>query len=116
MKIIYTHCIPPSPFKLLNFFGTIIAKKKDEGNISDVNLNHEEIHTAQMRDYCTWLPLGGTIFYVCYLAFWIWNLIFHTKTAYKSIPYEKEAYYYEKAPNYLKKRQRFAEFKHQFSK
>lgn len=69
-----------------------------------------------MKDYSSCIALGGTIFYVCYLAFWIWNLIFHTKTAYKSIPYEKEAYYYEKAPNYLKKRQRFAEFKHQFSK
>ena len=56
--------------------------------ITDRLLNHEEIHTAQMKED------GYIWFYLSYLFFWIRNLFFFgfNHDAYRNIPYEREAF------------------------
>lgn len=113
MKIVENYIIPLPGFKAINLYGTLFVRYGTV--LTETNINHEEIHTAQMRDWSKCMAIGGTIFYITYLFMWIWNLIFHTKTAYKSIKYEREAYFYQKDKNYLKTRKPFAWRRHQFS-
>lgn len=106
MKVIENHIIPLPGFKAINLYGTLFVRY---GTIlTDTNIRHEEIHTAQMRDWCKCIAIGGTIFYITYLGMWIWNLIFHTRTAYQSILYEKEAYNNQRDTKYLERREPFA--------
>lgn len=66
------------------------------------SINHEKIHTAQMRE------LWYVGFYVLYLLEWIYRLAFHTRTAYRGISFEVEAYEHQYDYDYLKSRKRFA--------
>lgn len=77
--------------------------------------NHECIHEAQMRDFCKWIPVRGTIFYIIYLLEWLFRVLF-TKyfmsfNAYKNLSFDKEAKGNESDINYLANRKRFAEWK-----
>lgn len=68
-----------------------------------------------MRDFCKWIPVGGTIFYIIYLLEWLFRVLF-TKdfmsfNAYKNLSFEKEAKSNESDINYLTNRKRFAEWK-----
>lgn len=103
MKIIYNNWIPVKGFAAINVCGWLFVRNGVK--ISDILLNHEEIHTAQMEDE------GYFMFYLKYLIHWIKNLfIFGTKghDAYRNIPYEREAYHNEANPEYLKTRKPFA--------
>lgn len=48
--------------------------------------NHKWIHSAQKKE------LGTIRFYVTYVFEFLYRLIFHTKSAYRGIRFEKEAY------------------------
>lgn len=102
MKVIYNNIIPFSGFKAINIFGIVFARKGEV--ISKSTLNHEAIHTAQMREL---LYVG---FYFLYFTEWIIKLFMY-KDAYSNISFEREAYSNQEDVEYLTKRKRYAWFK-----
>lgn len=100
MKIIYNNIIPFKGFLAINLFGILFVRGTDR-DINDVVLNHERIHTAQMKD------LGYILFYIIYLLEWIVRL-FKKGNAYRNISFEREAYKHEKDLNYLSTRSKWA--------
>jgi len=99
MKIIYNKIIPFPGYKAINLFGVVFARKQ----LSDVDINHEAIHTEQMKE------LFYIVFYIWYLIEWLF-LIFKYKnfyTAYRNIRFEKEAFDHEKDLNYLDYRPKY---------
>ena len=113
MKIIYNQFIPFKGFMAINLFGVLFVRKEYEDDmnkyaeVKNVVINHESIHTAQMREL--WF-IG---FYVMYLLYYLFLLAKtgNAKTAYRKIPFEAEAYANERQADYLATRERFA-FKH----
>lgn len=104
MKVIYNNIIPVDGFAAINLFGVIFARKECEP-LSVTTLNHEGIHTAQQREL---LYVG---FYLLYFLEWLYRLIFHTKTAYRGISFEVEAYEHENDLGYLATRKHFAQWR-----
>ena len=49
MKIIYNRLIPFGRFFAINLFGVLFVKGRKE-QVTEVDLNHELIHTAQMKE------------------------------------------------------------------
>lgn len=99
MRIIYNNIIPFKGYKAINLFGVLFARKGCV--LSQQDINHEKIHTAQMRE----LMYVG--FYVWYLLEWLYRL---TKkgNAYWNISFEQEAYGKQNDMCYLTKRERYA--------
>lgn len=103
MKIIYNNVIPFKGFAAMNLFGVIFARKSAKP-LPERTLNHEAIHTAQMKEL---LWVG---FYLCYLAEWVVRL-FMKGNAYRNISFEKEAYNCQHIPEYVQIRQQFAQWR-----
>lgn len=100
MKIVYNRFIPFKGFGAINLFGVIFARKGYK--VTPRTINHEKIHTAQMRE------LGYIGFYVLYLLEWLVRLVVATKTAYRGISFEVEAYEYQYDYSYLESRKPYA--------
>lgn len=101
MTIIYNNIIPFKGFLAINLFGVLFVR----GTWRDLNarvLNHEKIHTAQMKE------LGYVFFYLLYILEWLFRLCSGSKNAYQDISFEREAYNNEDNNEYLRSRQRFA--------
>ena len=106
MKIIYNKVIPFSSFVAINLFGILFVRKEYKGRVKDTLINHEQIHTAQMKE------LLYVFFYIIYFFEWIYQLIAPPfKTAYKDISFEREAKENAKNLNYLKERKHFAQWR-----
>ena len=106
MKIVRNKILPPKGFSAINLFGVLFCKPNTR--ISDRLVNHESIHTAQMKELL-YVP-----FYLLYGAEWLVKFIkngFKGHTAYRNLSFEKEAYNNEHDLNYLKTRQHYAEWK-----
>ena len=106
MKVIYNNIIPFPGYSCMNLFGILFARKN--AKIDDATLNHESIHTAQMKELL-YIP-----FYLLYGSELLVKLIkngFKGHSAYRDISFEKEAYNNEHDLNYLKTRQHYAEWK-----
>ena len=101
MKIIRNNIIPFSGYKAMNLFGVLFVK--GNARIDDITLNHEKIHTAQMKE------MLYIFFYIIYIVDWLIGLVAHLdfRRAYRDICFEKEAYENEKDLDYLQKRKRF---------
>ena len=100
MKIIYNNYIPFKGFLAINLFGVMFVR----GTWRDINarvLNHEKIHTAQMRE------LGYLLFYLLYILEWFIRLL-RKGNAYRNISFEREAYANENNLQYLSSRRRWA--------
>ena len=104
MKVVYNSLIPFKGFVAINLFGVVFARKEYEP-LGRLTLQHEAIHTAQQREL---LYIG---FYLLYFLEWLYRIIFHTKTAYSGISFEREAYTWERDPNYLKNRKHYAQWR-----
>lgn len=106
MKIIYNNKIPLKGFKAINLFGIIFARKQ-YGRLSDIDINHEAIHTAQMKEL-SYLP-----FYLIYSIEYLYNLIRHRNynKAYHNISFEKEAYKYQYDLQYLTNRKHYSQWR-----
>jgi len=102
MIIIFTKMIPLRRLAAINFFGIIFAPKG--AKISSRTVNHEAIHTAQMKE------MLYIFFYLWYLFEWLIRL-FGKGNAYINIAFEKEAYQNEHHKNYLKFRKHYSWFK-----
>ena len=102
MKIVRNPFLPPKDFLAINLFGLCFCRK--EAVITKRVVNHESIHTAQMREL---LYVG---FYVLYVAEWLYRLlrIRSSYDAYMAISFEREAYRHDGDDSYLKQRRHFA--------
>ena len=69
--------------------------------MNDVDLNHEAIHTAQMKE------MLYVFFYIWYFVEWVVRL-FKKGNAYRNISFEQEAYDNQVWLKYLEYRQPFA--------
>ncbi len=100
MKIIYTHLILPKKFEAINLLGIIFVRK--DVVLTQTILNHEQIHTAQIKE------LGYLFFYLFYLSEWFIKLFKYGSKSYYNISFEREAYANDKNPDYLKNRKKRA--------
>ena len=102
MKIIRNNIIPFSGYKAMNLFGVLFVR--GNARIDDITLNHEKIHTAQIKE------MLYVFFYVWYVIEWIIRI--PKGNAYRNISFEREAYANDKDPNYLNTRKVFAFLKY----
>ena len=98
MKIIRNKYIPFQGYKAMNLFGVLFVR--GNARIDDITLNHEKIHTAQIKE------LWYVFFYVWYIVEWLIRL-FMKGSAYRNISFEREAYTNQDDLNYQKSRKRF---------
>lgn len=105
MKIIYNNIIPFRGFLAINLFGILFVRgDKNTIELSQRTINHESIHSAQIKE------LYYILFYIAYFFEWLFNLCrygFNIK-AYRNISFEKEAYDNDENYDYLITRKRFA--------
>jgi len=87
--------------KAITIYPFVFVKGK-----ADIRLRiHEYIHLKQQRE----LFVVG--FYVLYIWYWLKNIVWHkmdSRTAYREIPFEREAYENENNFVYALNRERFA--------
>lgn len=90
----------------INIFGTIWSR--DINWIDEKVINHERIHTAQMRELL-FVP-----FYIIYVLEWLVRLLQYRdrKKAYLNISFEREAYANGDDLSYLPRRRPFAWLRH----
>lgn len=107
MKIYYSNKFPPKGFKAINIIGVIIGRR-DAGILSKYDINHERIHSYQMRELL-WI-----FFYLIYSIEWFVGLIKYRNSlkAYYNISFEREAYQNEDNLSYLDKRKIFSFIKY----
>lgn len=98
MKVIFTKFLPAKRLAAVNFFGVVLAPPG--GKITQTILNHEAIHTRQMKE------MVYIFFYVWYLVEWLIRL-FGRGSAYRRISFEREACLHEQDKSYLKRRKPF---------
>ena len=100
MKKYYNNTIPVKGFAAVNLFGILFIRKNVI--LTDRMINHEEIHTAQMRE------LLYVFFYLWYGVEWLFKLFkYGLKGAYFNISFEREAYQNDNDLRYLEKRKMF---------
>lgn len=83
----------------MNLFGVLFVR--GNARIDDITLNHEKIHTAQIKE------LWYVFFYIWYIIEWLIKL-FMKGNAYRNISFEREAYNNEKDLDYLHNRKFFS--------
>ena len=105
MKIIENKIIPFGGYLAVNVFGFLFIKKGNKDKVKPNVINHESIHTKQMKEL---LWIG---FYLWYCVEWFVRLFQHGDE-YKSISFEREAYDNEKSENYLQERKPYAWWKY----
>ena len=98
MKIIRNNIIPFQGFQAINLFGVLFVR--GNARIDDITLNHEKIHTAQIKE------MLYVFFYVWYAIEWLIRL--PKGNAYRNISFEREAYANDDNLTYLETRRRFA--------
>ena len=102
MKVIYNKVFPVKGFRAINILGVIFARKEFK-ELSQRTLNHEAIHTMQMRE------MAYIVFYMWYVIEWLIKLIkYGRKDAYRNISFEREAYANQYDYGYLDKRIHYA--------
>lgn len=102
MKIIYNDIIPFPGFIAMNIFGILFVRNDKRHKLTPRVINHESIHTEQMKE------MLYIFFYLWYGVEWLVRLVIATKTAYRGISLEQEAYANENDEAYLKTRKRYA--------
>lgn len=104
MRIVASKILPFKGFLAVNLFGILFIRNEYLEGFRAEDMNHEYIHTEQMKEL---LYVG---FYILYVLEWIYRLVFHTKTAYRGISFEREAYGHQDDLDYLKTRKHFAQW------
>ena len=103
MKIIYNKYFPLGNFFATNIFGIIFCRS-DKGRMSEVDQNHEYIHTLQQREM---LFVG---FLLWYSIEWLWRYVKcrNLMKSYHDLYFEREAYLMEGDLDYRHHRKHFA--------
>lgn len=106
MKIIKNNIIPFGRYETMNIFGILFTKSEEP--LSDESINHESIHTEQMKE------MLFIFFYIWYGIEYILIRLFHKKQgdAYHDVSFEEEAYNNDKNLDYLKTRKHYSWFKY----
>ena len=106
MKIVRNNIIPFKGYKAVNLFGILFVR--DDAVIGSVDINHESIHTAQMKE------MLYVFFYLWYVIEWLVRLVRYRNahTAYRNISFEREAYMNQGSMGYLQGRGRYAWWKY----
>jgi hypothetical protein len=104
MKTIYNNIIPFKGFAAINLFGILFVRKNVI--LTDAVINHEKIHTAQIKE------LFYIFFYLWYIVEWLIKLCFYGKQAYYHISLEREAYINMYDIEYLNNRKKYSFFKY----
>ena len=102
MKVFRSRIIPFKGFLAVNVMGALFARPGV--TVTPTLVNHEAIHTAQMREMCY------VFFYLLYFMEWIVRL-FMRGNAYRNISFEREAYDHQHDLNYLSRRKHFAQWR-----
>lgn len=102
MRIIYNNILPVKGFAAINLFGVLFVRNGVA--LTERMLNHERIHTAQMKE------LGYVFFYILYVLEWLYRLT-QPYNAYRNISFEREAYDNEHNLSYLAGRKHYAMWK-----
>lgn len=107
INIIVNKIIPFGKYTTINIFGLLFTKIP-KGILRTDSVNHELIHTAQMKE------MGFIFFYLWYGIEYLIIRLFHKKQgdAYKDVSFEEEAYANEKDFNYLNTRKHYSWFKY----
>lgn len=102
MKIVRNNIIPFKGYKAVNLFGILFVR--GDAVISSTDINHEEIHTAQMKE------MLYVFFYLWYVIEWLVRLVMYRNahTAYRNISFEREAYANQGNVQYLQERKLWA--------
>lgn len=107
MKIVRNNIIPfGRGFGAINLFGILFIKR--DVPVSPRLINHEAIHSRQMRELL-FVP-----FYVIYVVEWLARLVCRRgdcMRAYHDISFEREAYRHDGDLSYLKTRRPFAQWR-----
>ena len=103
MKVIYNKYFPFGSFLATNLFGIIFCRS-DKGRLSEVDKNHEYIHTLQQREM---LFIGFTLWY-CIEWLWRYAKCRDGMKAYRDLYFEREAYTMESDLDYRHHRKHFA--------
>lgn len=102
MRIVYNRWIPFKGFFAINLFGTYFIRNENKKyGVSSLTLNHEAIHTEQMKE------LGYIFFYIWYFIEWLIRLLVNGRHAYRMLSFEREAFENQNNPRYLKIRKRY---------
>lgn len=106
MKIIRNSIIPFKGYRAMNVLGILFCRK--DAVIDDVTVNHETIHTAQMKE------MLYLFFYVWYVIEYLWRLMAlgNFRKAYRNIGFEREAYLNERDMGYCVTRKHFSWFRY----
>lgn len=87
----------------MNLLGVLFVRKEFKGKLTDGDINHEKIHSAQFKE------LLYIFYYPIYLICWIVEIIRPPYiTAYQDTCFEREAYANEKDLEYLQQRKKYA--------
>ena len=102
MEIVRNNIIPFKGYKCVNLFGILFVR--DDAVIGSVDINHESIHTAQMKE------MLYVFFYLWYVIEWLVRLVQYRNahTAYRNIGFEREAYTNQRNMGYLQGRGHYA--------
>ena len=106
MMVVRNNIIPFKGYKAINLFGILFCRR--DAVIGSITLNHEYIHTMQMREML-YIP-----FYIWYGIEWLikWVLYRDAHLTYHNISFEKEAFLHEKDMGYSKNRRHFTWIKY----
>ena len=99
MEIVRNNIIPFKGYKCVNLFGILFVR--DDAVIGSVDINHESIHTAQMKE------MLYVFFYLWYLIEWLVKLPKYGKKSYNNISFEREAYQYDRYADYVQFRKKY---------
>ena len=102
MEIVRNNIIPFKGYKAVNLFGILFVR--GDSVIGSVDINHESIHTEQMKE------MLYVFFYLWYGIEWLVRLVRYRNahTAYRNIGFEREAYMNQGRMGYLQGRGRYA--------
>ena len=109
MKVIYNNIIPFKGYKAINIFGVLFVRKDARTPMTQVDFNHEAIHSKQIWE------LLGVLYYVWYVVEFLIRWIcsgFKWDKAYRSICFENEAYSNQDDLTYLDRRKHYSFFKY----
>ena len=106
--VIYNKIIPFKGYKAMNLFELIFVRNECKERFTEVDLNHEKIHSAQMREL---LYIGFYLWYILEYIFNVFKYKGNLDKAYMNISFEKEAYSHQKDLDYLKNRKHYAQWR-----
>lgn len=125
-KIIINKWIPCGTYIMMVFYNMILVnndykylfENEHYGKMLNIMLNHERIHIMQMKDFCPWIPIGGTLFYIFYCLEFIikFFMYFNIEKTYYSLSFEREADENQNKSDYFSNRKHFAFLKYIFKR